>query len=54
MVLRDRLQPEMAQRPDLSADWWHIDLRSLISSLGAQFIIEANLPGLVFRDAAAA
>jgi outer membrane receptor protein involved in Fe transport len=33
----------------LSADWWHIDLRSLISSLGAQFIIEANLPGLVFR-----
>jgi len=24
-------------------------LRSLISSLGAQFIIEANLPGLVFR-----
>ena len=34
----------------LSADWWHIDLRSLISPLGAQFIIEANLPGLVFRD----
>jgi hypothetical protein len=33
----------------LSADWWHIDLRSLISSIGAQFIIEANLPGLVFR-----
>jgi len=33
----------------LSADWWHIDLRSLISSLGAQFIIEADLPGLVFR-----
>jgi hypothetical protein len=33
----------------VSADWWHIDLRSLISSLGAQFIIEANLPGLVFR-----
>jgi iron complex outermembrane recepter protein len=33
----------------LSADWWHIDLRSLISALGAQFIIEADLPGLVFR-----
>ncbi len=33
----------------MSADWWHIDLRSLISSLGAQFIIEADLPGLVFR-----
>jgi outer membrane receptor protein involved in Fe transport len=24
----------------LSADWWHIDLRSLISSLGAQFIVQ--------------
>ena len=33
----------------LSADWWHIDLRSLISSLGAGFIIQADLPGLVFR-----
>jgi len=33
----------------VSADWWHIDLRSLISPLGAQFIIEADLPGLVFR-----
>ena len=33
----------------VSADWWHIDLRSLISSLGAQFIVEADLPGLVFR-----
>ena len=51
MVLRHGLQPEMAQGPDREfADWWHIDLRSLISSLGAQFIIEANLPGLVFRD----
>ena len=39
----------MAQGPYVSADWWHIDLRSLISSLGAQFIIEADLPGLVFR-----
>ena len=28
----------------VSADWWHIDLRSLISSLGAQFIIESNPP----------
>jgi len=34
----------------MSADWWHIDLRSLISSLGAQFIIEADLPSLVFRS----
>src|SRR5207302_2053528 len=58
-----RLQPEVAYEWSygivyspkwlrcltVSADWWHIDLRSLISSLGAQFIIEADLPGLVFR-----
>src|SRR5207248_2388893 len=41
--------PKWLKGLTLSADWWHIDLRSLISSLGAQFIIEANLPGLVFR-----
>ena len=43
--------PKWLKGLTLSADWWHIDLRSLISSLGAQFIIEADLPGLVFRDA---
>jgi iron complex outermembrane receptor protein len=42
--------PKWLKGLTVSADWWHIDLRSLISSLGAQFIIEANLPGLVFRD----
>src|SRR5262245_50145789 len=42
--------PKWLKGLTLSADWWHIDLRSLISSLGAQFIIEANLPGLVFRS----
>lgn len=41
--------PKWLKGMTLSADWWHIDLRSLISSLGAQFIVEANLPGLVFR-----
>ncbi len=41
--------PKLLKGLTLSADWWHIDLRSLISSLGAGFIIEANLPGLVFR-----
>ena len=46
--------PKWLKGLTLSADWWHIDLRSLISSLGAQFIIEADLPGLVFRDASAA
>jgi len=33
----------------LSADWWHIDMRSIASLLGAQFIIENNIPGLVIR-----
>ncbi|HEX4202239.1 MAG TPA: TonB-dependent receptor, partial [Chthoniobacterales bacterium] len=33
----------------LSADWWHIDMRSIASFLGAQFIVENNLPGLVIR-----
>ncbi len=41
--------PKWIKGLTMSADWWHIDLRSLISSLGAQFIIEADLPGLVFR-----
>ena len=41
--------PKWLKGLTVSADWWHIDLRSLISSLGAQFIIEADLPGLVFR-----
>jgi iron complex outermembrane receptor protein len=40
--------PKWLKGLTVSADWWHIDLRSLISSLGAQFIIDANLPGLVF------
>jgi hypothetical protein len=41
--------PKWLKGLTVSADWWHIDLRSLISSLGAQFIVEADLPGLVFR-----
>jgi outer membrane receptor protein involved in Fe transport len=41
--------PKWLKGLTLSADCWHIDLRSLISSLGAQFIIDADLPGLVFR-----
>src|SRR6266545_2911446 len=44
--------PKWLKGLTLSADWWHIDLRSLISSLGAQFIIDADLPGLVFRTPA--
>ena len=41
--------PKWLKGLTLSADWWHIDLRSLISALGAGFIIQADLPGLVFR-----
>ncbi len=41
--------PKWLKGLTVSADWWHIDLRSLISPIGAQFIIEADLPGLVFR-----
>jgi hypothetical protein len=33
----------------LSADWWHIDMRSIASLLGTEFIIENNIPGLVIR-----
>jgi len=36
--------PKWLKGMTLSADWWHIDLRSLISPLGAQFIIESNPP----------
>jgi hypothetical protein len=36
--------PKWLKGLTLSADWWHIDLRSLISSLGAQFIIDSNPP----------
>ena len=41
--------PKWIKGLTLSADWWHIDLRSIASFLGANFIIENNIPGLVFR-----
>src|SRR4030095_14097738 len=40
--------PKWLKGLTVSAEWWHIDLRSLISSLGAQFIIESNLSGAIF------
>src|SRR4029450_9457125 len=49
MGLRSRLQPEMVKGLTLSADWSHIDMQSIASFLGAQFIVENNLPGLVIR-----
>ncbi|PYK66734.1 MAG: hypothetical protein DME45_11855 [Verrucomicrobia bacterium] len=41
--------PEWFRGLTLSADWWHIDMRSIASLLGTQFIIENNIPGLIFR-----
>jgi len=36
--------PKWVKGLTLSADWWHIDMRDIISPLGAQFIIEALAP----------
>src|SRR5207244_5564697 len=41
--------PKWLKGLTVSADWWHIDMRSIASILGAQFIIEHNLPALVHR-----
>jgi iron complex outermembrane receptor protein len=36
--------PKWVKGLTLSADWWHIDMRDIVTPLGAQFIIEANPP----------
>ena len=36
--------PKWIKGLTLSADWWHIDLRDIVSALGAQFLIESNPP----------
>ena len=41
--------PKWVKGLTLSADWWHIDMRSIASLLGTQFIVDNNLPGLVVR-----
>src|SRR5262249_22229247 len=41
--------PKWIKGLTLSADWWHIDMRSIASFLGVQFIVENNIPGLVIR-----
>ncbi len=41
--------PKWIKGLTLSADWWHIDMRSIASLLGPQFIVENNIPGLVIR-----
>jgi iron complex outermembrane receptor protein len=43
--------PKWLKGLTVSADWWHIDMRSIASILGADFIIEHNLPGLITRSA---
>ncbi|HEX4200956.1 MAG TPA: TonB-dependent receptor, partial [Chthoniobacterales bacterium] len=44
--------PKWIKGLTLSADFWHIDLRSIASFVGPQFIIdfENSLPGLVIRN----
>jgi iron complex outermembrane receptor protein len=44
--------PKWIKGLTLSADFWHIDLRSIASSVGPQFIVdfENQFPGLVERD----
>lgn len=41
--------PKWIKGLTLSADWWHIDMRSITSFLGVQFIVENNVPGLIVR-----
>ena len=41
--------PKWIKGLTLSADWWHIDMRSIASFLGTQFIVQNDIPGLVFR-----
>ena len=36
--------PKWIKGMTLSADWWHIDMRDIVTPLGAQFIIESNPP----------
>ena len=44
--------PKWIKGLTLSADYWHIDLRSIAASVGPQFIVdfENQFPGLVERD----
>jgi iron complex outermembrane receptor protein len=41
--------PKWIKGLTLSADWWHIDMRSIASLLGLQFIVQNDIPGLVIR-----
>ena len=52
MDLWSGLQPEMDQGSYIETDFWHIDLRSIVTPVSPQFIIdfENSFPGLVIRD----
>ena len=41
--------PKWIKGLTLSADWWHIDMRSIASLLGSQFTVDLNNPDLVIR-----
>jgi iron complex outermembrane recepter protein len=41
--------PKWIKGLTLTADWWHIDMRSIASLLGTQFVVDLDLPGLVIR-----
>jgi hypothetical protein len=42
--------PKWVKGLTLSADWWHIDMRDIVTTPGAQFLIEQNNPATVFRS----
>jgi iron complex outermembrane recepter protein len=41
--------PKWVKGLTLSADWWHIDMRDIVTTPGAQFLIEQNNPATVIR-----
>jgi hypothetical protein len=41
--------PKWVKGLTLSADWWHIDMRDIVTTPGAQFLIEQNNPATVQR-----
>jgi iron complex outermembrane receptor protein len=48
--------PKWLKGLTISADWWHIDMRSIATLIGSQFILdhESSFPGLVTRAPAPA
>ena len=41
--------PKWVKGLTLSADWWHIDMRDIVATLGAEALIQRNDPAFVFR-----